>query len=180
MKFKNPLLQNYWANFSQSWHKASLGEGGSSFFNEEPINSHKVINVLFFSLSRLWYNHMCLLIWTVFSGERCGPWASCRVLQEGGGVLMERRMFVIPSLPKGVWSYPGIWSLLPHTMCISPICSHKRCRGCPSWCPVTVCPRTLSSWSAILVEWRDVTSFIMSINSPNFSNLLKLWLAILG
>ena len=20
---------------------------------------------------------MCLLIWTVFSGERCGPWASC-------------------------------------------------------------------------------------------------------
>ena len=25
----------------------------------------------------LWYNHMCLLIWTVFSGERCGPWASC-------------------------------------------------------------------------------------------------------
>ena len=25
----------------------------------------------------LWYNYMCLLIWTVFSGERCGPWASC-------------------------------------------------------------------------------------------------------
>ena len=28
----------------------------------------------------LWYNHMCLLIWTVFSGERCGPWASCFLL----------------------------------------------------------------------------------------------------
>ena len=27
----------------------------------------------------LLYNHMCLLIWTVFSGERCGPWASCFV-----------------------------------------------------------------------------------------------------
>ena len=25
----------------------------------------------------LWYNHLCLLIWTLFSGERCGPWASC-------------------------------------------------------------------------------------------------------
>ena len=25
----------------------------------------------------LLYNHMCLLIWTVFSGEQCGPWASC-------------------------------------------------------------------------------------------------------
>ena len=25
----------------------------------------------------LWYNHIWLLIWTVFSGERCGPWASC-------------------------------------------------------------------------------------------------------
>ena len=28
----------------------------------------------------LWYNHLCLLIWTVFSGERCGPWASCLLL----------------------------------------------------------------------------------------------------
>ena len=24
-----------------------------------------------------WYNHMCLLNWTIFSGERYGPWASC-------------------------------------------------------------------------------------------------------
>ena len=24
---------------------------------------------------------MCLLIWTVFSGERCGPWASCYALE---------------------------------------------------------------------------------------------------
>ena len=28
-------------------------------------------------LLMLLYNHMCLLIWTVFSGEPCGPWASC-------------------------------------------------------------------------------------------------------
>ena len=34
---------------------------------------------------------MCLLIWTVFSGERCGPWASCFWFwkgedeEEGGG-----------------------------------------------------------------------------------------------
>ena len=32
---------------------------------------------MFFSSSTLWYNHMCLLIWTVFSGKRCGPWVSC-------------------------------------------------------------------------------------------------------
>ena len=27
MKFKNILLQNHWANFNQTWHKASLGKG---------------------------------------------------------------------------------------------------------------------------------------------------------
>ena len=30
--FKNLLLQNYWANFNQTWHKVSLGEGDSSLF----------------------------------------------------------------------------------------------------------------------------------------------------
>ena len=29
------------------------------------------------SISSFWYNHLCLLIWTSFSCERCGPWASC-------------------------------------------------------------------------------------------------------
>ena len=29
---KNLLLQNHWANFNQTWHKASLGEGNSSLF----------------------------------------------------------------------------------------------------------------------------------------------------
>ena len=31
MEFKN-LLQNHWANFNQTGHKASLGEADSSFF----------------------------------------------------------------------------------------------------------------------------------------------------
>ena len=31
------LLQKHWANFNQTWHKASLGEVDSSFFNEWPI-----------------------------------------------------------------------------------------------------------------------------------------------
>jgi hypothetical protein len=26
------LLQNHWANFNQTWHKSSLGEGHSSLF----------------------------------------------------------------------------------------------------------------------------------------------------
>ena len=29
--FKN-LLQNHWANFNQTWHKASLGDRDSSLF----------------------------------------------------------------------------------------------------------------------------------------------------
>ena len=29
---KNRLLQNNWANFNQTWHNSSLGEGESSFF----------------------------------------------------------------------------------------------------------------------------------------------------
>ena len=29
---KNLLFQNYWANFNQTWHKASLGDGNSSLF----------------------------------------------------------------------------------------------------------------------------------------------------
>ena len=31
------LLQNYWANFNQTWHKASLGEGNSSLFKWRTI-----------------------------------------------------------------------------------------------------------------------------------------------
>ena len=32
---------------------------------------------LFLLLINVMIYYMCLLIWTVFSGERCGPWASC-------------------------------------------------------------------------------------------------------
>ena len=77
VKLKSPLLLNHWANFNQTWHKASLNKGDLSLFNKEPMNCHNVNNVFFFSYSTLWYYHMCLLIWTVFSGERCGPWNSC-------------------------------------------------------------------------------------------------------
>ena len=35
-KYKNLLLQNRWANFNQTCHKTSLGEGDSSFSNEAP------------------------------------------------------------------------------------------------------------------------------------------------
>ena len=37
MKFKNLLLQNYWATFNQTWHKASLGEGDYSLFKWRTI-----------------------------------------------------------------------------------------------------------------------------------------------
>ena len=36
MKLKN-LLQNHWANFNQTWHKASIGKVDSSSFKERAI-----------------------------------------------------------------------------------------------------------------------------------------------
>jgi hypothetical protein len=30
--FKNPLLQNHWANFNQTWHKSFLGVGDLTLF----------------------------------------------------------------------------------------------------------------------------------------------------
>ena len=36
MNFQDLLLQKQWVNFNQTWHKASLGEGDSSLFNEGP------------------------------------------------------------------------------------------------------------------------------------------------
>ena len=44
--------------------------------NEETFHSQNVDNG-FSSLNQRYDKIMCLLIWTVFSGERCGPWASC-------------------------------------------------------------------------------------------------------
>ena len=35
-KFKTLLLQNHFANFNQTSHKASLGKENSSFFNKGP------------------------------------------------------------------------------------------------------------------------------------------------
>ena len=92
------LFQNHWANFNQTWHKASLGEGDSSLlkwraphpcdiqvWSNENLNHWiviKLIMCILFSKSMLWYNHMCLLIWTVLSGERCGPWGLLFFLME--------------------------------------------------------------------------------------------------
>ena len=50
--------------------------------NEEPVNFQNVDNGVFSSLDQrydeiIW---LSLLIWPVFSGERCGPWASCLTL----------------------------------------------------------------------------------------------------
>ena len=70
-KFKNLLLHN-WANFNQTWVK-----GIQVSSNEEPINSLKINRVFSSSLNQRCDIIMCLLIWTIFSGERCGPWASC-------------------------------------------------------------------------------------------------------
>ena len=80
MKSKS-LLQNHWVYFNQTWHKASLGERDSRFYNKDHLIMKKEMIGFLLSKSTLWYNHrfeqMCLSIWTGFSGERCSPWASC-------------------------------------------------------------------------------------------------------
>ena len=65
-----------------AWHKASLGEGYSRIYKWGPFNSQIGDNGVFLLLiNTIQYNHiiaqMCLLIWTGFSGECCGPLASC-------------------------------------------------------------------------------------------------------
>ena len=43
-KLKNFLLKNLWSNFNLTWHKASLGEGDSSFFKWSMFFTQEVIN----------------------------------------------------------------------------------------------------------------------------------------
>ena len=49
-QFKNLRLQNHWANFSQTWHKASLVEGNSGFINKD----HSILNKEIWSFSSLY------------------------------------------------------------------------------------------------------------------------------
>ena len=67
MNFQDLLLQKQWVNFNQTWHKASLGEGDSSLFNEEPINSSKVNNVIFSSLNQRYDIIICVYWFELFS-----------------------------------------------------------------------------------------------------------------
>ena len=62
-----------WANFNQSWYKASSGEEDSSFFNwkKNPINSHKVNDVFFSSLNQC-YDIIICVYWFEMLGAH-GP-----------------------------------------------------------------------------------------------------------
>ena len=66
MKLKKFLLQNHWANFNQTWNKASLDDGDSSS-NKEPINSHKVNNVVFSSIYQRYDIIICVYKFELFS-----------------------------------------------------------------------------------------------------------------
>ena len=79
------LLQNHWANFNQTWHKVSLGEGDSSFFkwrappfsrvdNYEIAKIHWILKIFFSRTTgpistKLWTMHpwvkedSCLFRW---------------------------------------------------------------------------------------------------------------------
>ena len=51
---------------------------------------------------------MCLLIWTVFSGERCGPWASClKIAQFFKNLLVINIKFTASS----GWQITWLWTL---------------------------------------------------------------------
>ena len=84
------IVEIHWRNFKIFFSRTTgpistkfstkhpLVKGIQICSNEEPFNSHKVNNAWVFPSHNQHYdNHMCLLIWTVFSGERCGPWISC-------------------------------------------------------------------------------------------------------
>ena len=51
---------------------------------------------------------MCLLIWTGFSGERCGPWASCSYLSSEPTCLYNQ-------------SHTLMWTMWPIGHCFKPI-----------------------------------------------------------
>ena len=48
MKFKNLFLQNRWANFNQTLHKASLGEEIQGFTNKDHSILKKEILLIIF------------------------------------------------------------------------------------------------------------------------------------
>ena len=72
MKFINFLLQNHWTNFNQTWHKPSLDERDSRFYQQGPFNyktgddwfSPFQINVMIYHYHSC--EQMCLLILTGF------------------------------------------------------------------------------------------------------------------
>ena len=59
------LLQNHWANFNQTWHKASLGEGNSSFSNEGPCPFSRGDN---YEMAKIHWH-----ISKIFSSTNTGP-----------------------------------------------------------------------------------------------------------
>ena len=76
-KLKNPL--KHWSNFKNLGTKHPWVKGIQVSSNEELINSHKDNKDFSSSLNQRYdiIKWLCLLIRNVFSGERCGPWASC-------------------------------------------------------------------------------------------------------
>ena len=72
MKFKNLLLQNHCATFNQTCTMHYWVKGIKVCSNEELFSSQKVDNGFFPLLI-----NVIIIIWTVFSGQRCGPWPSC-------------------------------------------------------------------------------------------------------
>ena len=74
-KFKNLLLQNHWANFNQTWHKASLGEGDSSLFTWRATffskgrwmwNNENILMKFYNLLQNHWANHKSSTGWNSY------------------------------------------------------------------------------------------------------------------
>ena len=74
------ILQNHWAIFNQTWHKASLGEGDQlKVLQARTIQTSKRDNGFIRPLINVTIYFLALWIWSAFSVERCGPWASCLI-----------------------------------------------------------------------------------------------------
>ena len=95
-------FSSYWVSFNNLGPKHPWVKGIQVYSNEEPINSHKGVNGFFLLLINI-MEIICVYRFSriFFSGERCGPWASCLLniwkIFHGwvviGPVVLEKKIF---------------------------------------------------------------------------------------
>ena len=108
-KFKNLPLLNHWANFNQTWHKASLGKWDLILFKEEPFDSHKDNNGFF-----LFFIKVMILSYVFIDLNgflRWAMWPTGLLLQCSYGALFSLEIDELRKKDISVWS-EDLWQIL--------------------------------------------------------------------